>query len=90
LGSAHGGTGISVLPGQGDGSFGRPLATGTPTNNALVAGDFDGAGHADIACAAANIMGVQLFVCDWDSRPLYRVVLLARAGPRRAVRHRRA
>jgi hypothetical protein len=64
LGADYGGTGVSVFPGKGDGTFGKPLAANSPVSNTLVAGDFNGDGHPDIAFAAGDTLGVLYFVCE--------------------------
>lgn len=64
LGATFGGNGLSVLPGNGDGTFGNALGAGSGVNNVLIAGDFNGDGHPDIAFAGADAFGVLLFVCE--------------------------
>ena len=50
---------VSVLLGNGDGTFQRPvtIAAGINDVTALVAGDFDGDGRVDLAVAGNNVAG---------------------------------
>jgi hypothetical protein len=64
LGATEGGNGVSVLPGNGDGTFGKALGAGSAVSNVLIAGDFNGDGHPDIAFAGVNEFGVLFFVCE--------------------------
>jgi hypothetical protein len=65
MGSYYSGDhGIAVLPGNGDGTFGEEIGVGSLGSHVLVAGDFSGDGHPDIAFATGNAFGVLFFVCE--------------------------
>ncbi|MCA1615765.1 MAG: FG-GAP-like repeat-containing protein, partial [Acidobacteria bacterium] len=57
--------GVSVFPGNGDGTFAPPLkrATPNPPRGGIVAGDFNGDGKADVA-AATGLQGVTVLTGD--------------------------
>ena len=68
LDDEYGGSTVALLPGSGDGTFGKTIAAGSMTSNSdqrpLVSGDFNGDGHADIAFTTNTGVGVLFFVCD--------------------------
>src|SRR5208282_4387590 len=56
------GTGVSILLGNGDGTFGKArfFPSGGLFTSSLAAGDFDGNGTMDVALAAATTVSVLL------------------------------
>jgi hypothetical protein len=64
-------SGVSVFLGNGDGSFqqGRHFRAGHYGTHSIVAGDFNGDGHLDLAVAnsgAINVNGVSVFLGNGD------------------------
>ena len=68
---ADAGTGVSVLLGDGDGTFQRHVifATGTIFPSVLVAGDFTGDGQVDLAITDADVVSVLLGNGDGTFQP---------------------
>ena len=61
---SSGGSRVSVLLGNGNGTFQTPIIANTPNSNALAAGDFNGDGKTDIA--GAGPLGVDILLGNGD------------------------
>lgn len=78
---AHGGTSISVLFGNGDGSFGGLEAiTSTGTTRGTTTGDFNGDSIVDIASVDYNTGAVSVFISNGDGSFLAGVSFSAGGG----------